>query len=99
MAVRRIVSSAHWRILRPADARRLGLDPADLDFTRVYRTANGTVRGAPVRLDTVELGEFRFHDLSASVNEANMSESLLGISFLERFSRYEVRSGTLTLYP
>lgn len=86
-------------VLRPADAARLGFAPEDLAFTRIYQTANGTVRGAPVRLASVELGPFRFRDVAASVNEAPMDVSLLGVSFLERFGGYEVRDGTLTLYP
>lgn len=86
-------------VLRPADAARLGFAPAELAFTRIYQTANGTVRGAPVRLASVDLGPFSFRDVAASVNEAAMDVSLLGVSFLERFGGYEVRDGTLTLYP
>jgi len=37
-------------ILSPADARRLGFDVVVLDYSRRYRTAKGTVFGAPVHL-------------------------------------------------
>lgn len=85
-------------VLSPADARRVGFDPARLSYTRRYGTANGIVRGAPVRLDSLVLGPVRFRNLPASVNQAAMASSLLGMSFLDRFRSYTVRDGVLTLY-
>ena len=52
------------------DAERLGLDRTSLKFDRIYQTANGTVRGAPVRLKRVEIGSVVMDDVRASVNEA-----------------------------
>jgi len=86
-------------VLSPADARRLGFDPDTLDFSKVYRTANGTVYGAPVRLRSLTIGSIRIDNVRASVNGAEMSRSLLGMSFLERLSGYEVTAGSLILYP
>lgn len=86
-------------VLSPADALRLGFDPETLDFTKVYQTANGTVYGAPVRLPGMVTGSIRLENVRASVNGADMERSLLGMSFLERLSRYEVTSGSLILYP
>ena len=83
--------------LSPADAERLGFDLAGLDYTRRYRTANGMIRGAPVRLARVAIGPIVLDDVRASVNEAAMKHSLLGMSFLERLSGYEVARETLTL--
>lgn len=86
-------------VLTPADARRLGFDPAQLDYSRRYETANGIVRAAPVRLNEVVVGPIRLENVSASVNEAPLSTSLLGMSFLKRLSGgYEVRNDTLTLW-
>ena len=84
-------------VLSPDDARRVGIDLKRLRFTNVYRTANGTVRGAPVRLRTLVVGPVRFADLPASVNGAPMRGSLLGMTFLRRFKGYAVRNGVLTL--
>lgn len=84
-------------VLSPADARRVGFEPRTLRYTRVYRTANGTVSGAPVMLDDLTIGPLRFTRLAASVNGAPMRGSLLGISFLKRFRSYEVKDNTLTL--
>ena len=84
-------------VLSPADARRIGFDPDQLRFTGFAETANGTVRTAPVRLGVIEIGPIRFDDLPASVNQAAMRGSLLGMSFLQRLRSFEVRDGTLIL--
>lgn len=84
-------------VLSPSDAERLGFDPARLDYTKTYRTANGTVRGAPVRLQRVRIGPITVDDIRASVNEAPMGRSLLGMRFLERLGGYSVEDGALVL--
>jgi len=86
-------------VLSPSDARRLGFDPQSLKFTNSYRTANGTVRGAPVQLDRISIGPLTVLNVRASVNQADMSNSLLGMGFLERLSGYEVSGNKLTLKP
>lgn len=86
-------------VLSPADARRLGFRVSALTFDRIYETANGVGRGAPVMLDSVMVGRLRFREVSASVNDAAMSDSLLGMSFLDRLSGYEVRGDSLILRP
>jgi aspartyl protease family protein len=84
-------------VLSPADARRIGFDPDRLRFTGVAETANGRVRTAAVRLGSIEIGPIRFDDLPASVNQAAMRGSLLGMSFLERLRSFEIRDGALIL--
>jgi aspartyl protease family protein len=84
-------------VLSPADARRIGFDPDQLRFTGFAETANGTVRTAAVRLGSIEIGPIRFDDLPASVNQAAMRGSLLGMSFLERLRSFEIRDGALIL--
>lgn len=83
--------------LTPEDAERLGFDLRALDYSQVYESANGPVRGAPVRLREIVIGSIRLTDVSASVNEVAMSESLLGASFLRRLSGYAVNDDRLTL--
>ena len=39
----------------------------------------------------------KFKDVNVSVNSANMGVSLLGMSFLKRFSKYEVYQDKLIL--
>jgi aspartyl protease family protein len=84
-------------MLSPADARRLGYEPAALAYTRLYQTANGTVRGAPVTIPEIVIGPIRLTNVEASVNEHETEGSLLGMSFLGRLSGYQVNGNTLTL--
>ena len=86
-------------MLSPRDARRIGIDPAGLAYTQVYRTANGSGRGAPVRLARVRIGTIVLEDVTASVNGAPMDRSLLGKSFLGRLSGFGAENGVLTLRP
>lgn len=84
-------------VLSQDDARRAGIDPAKLNYTRVYSTANGTVRGAPVDLRRLVVGPLQFTGVRASVNEGRMRGSVLGMTFLRRFRSYDVTNGVLTL--
>ena len=84
-------------ILTLDDARRLGFDPALLDFSERYRTANGAVAGAPVTLRELRIGQLSLFDVAASVTRGPLATSLLGMSFLGRLEGYEVREGRLIL--
>jgi aspartyl protease family protein len=89
-------SGASDIVLSPGDARMLGMQPEYLDFTLMAQTANGTVRGAPVRLKTLKVGPIVMHDVPATVNEAEMPVSLLGMEFLRRLKSWGVQNGKLT---
>ena len=83
--------------LSRADAVAVGLDPANLAFIGSAMTANGAVRTAPVRLDSIRLGPHEDRGLRAFVNEGEMRESLLGMTYLQRFASVEIRQGALIL--
>jgi aspartyl protease family protein len=84
-------------VLTMADAERLGLRPGSLHFTQRFATANGEVRAAPVVLREIRLGQFSLFDVPASVNEAPLRVSLLGMSFLQKLNGYGVENGRLVL--
>jgi aspartyl protease family protein len=84
-------------VLSMNDALDIGLRPTDLRFTRRFETANGVVRGAPVILRELRLGQLQLFDLEASVNEAPLEISLLGMRFLNELRGYEVADGRLIL--
>ncbi len=84
-------------VLTRDDARRVGLNVDDLRFSGRATTANGTVTTAAVRLDEVRLGDIIDRGLRASVNGGAMEGSLLGMGYLERFSRIEIGGGRLIL--
>lgn len=72
-------------VLTPADARKIGIEPATLVYIGQAATANGMVRTARVTLPNVNFGPFHDDALRASVNEAAMGISLLGMSYLGQF--------------
>jgi len=84
-------------VLTRADATRAGLNPDELSFLGTAYTANGTVRTAPVRIDTVRLGDITDTNVRASVNDGEMSGSLLGMGYLEKWGRIEISGGELRL--
>jgi aspartyl protease family protein len=84
--------------LTARDAERLGVHPAQSEFTARVGTANGVVKGAPVRLASIEVGGLVVREVQALVlpDEA-LSENLLGLSFLSRLRRFEYARGKLVL--
>jgi aspartyl protease family protein len=84
--------------LTVSDAARLGIHPAQRDFTVEVRTANGSVRAAPARLDKVEVGDLIVRDVAAVIlPDGALSDNLLGLSFLSRLRRFEYSDGRLVL--
>jgi len=80
------------------EAARLGIHPSRSEYTAQMRTANGTIRAAPVRLNMVEVGDIIVRDVAAVVmpDEA-LSQNLLGMSFLSRLRRFEVADRRLVM--
>ncbi|WP_417728411.1 retropepsin-like aspartic protease family protein [Roseovarius sp.] len=84
-------------VLNQADAERIGIDTGALAYMGRAFTANGAVRTASVRLESVAVGPVRHADVRAVVNEGDMGQSLLGMEYLQRFSSIEITGGTLVL--
>ena len=85
-------------VLNLRDARKIGVDVNRLRFNKVYNTANGVVRGASIVLRRLEFAGIEFYDVNASVNAADLDVSLLGMSFLQKFDKYEVYQDKLILH-
>ena len=86
-------------VLTMADARRAGFEPGHLVFNGRAQTANGPVGIATIHLDHIELGPVMADRFRASVSEGDLFSSLLGMSFLERFSRITVEGDRMILTP
>ncbi|WP_417524124.1 retropepsin-like aspartic protease family protein [Marinovum sp.] len=84
-------------VLLEEDARAAGIDPARLRYSGTAMTANGAVRTARVVLDEIGLEDMIDRRVTAFVNEGEMAESLLGMSYLQRFDRLEITGGRLIL--
>jgi aspartyl protease family protein len=82
--------------LTMADAAAAGFGSSDLNFTLGMSTANGRVAAAPVTLREVRIGQLELDDVPAAV-VPNLPVSLLGMSFLSRLDRWDMRGGTLTI--
>ena len=84
-------------VLSQKDAITAGLDVENLDFYGRAMTANGEVRTAPVRLDSVALGAFDDKNVRARVNGGDLDISLLGMSYLNRYPTITMTRNQLTL--
>jgi len=84
-------------VLTQADARAAGIDPERLAFVGRAYTANGEVRTAPVRLDSIRIGPIHDTGVRAVVNEGALEQSLLGMTYLQRFTSVEISGGKLVL--
>ena len=77
---------------------RAGVYVKDSDFTLASRTANGIARNAPVTLHAVCIESVCVRNVRAMIAEpGRLHVSLLGMTYLSRLARFEVRSGTLVL--
>jgi aspartyl protease family protein len=84
-------------VLTRADAARVGIDMKSLAFVGSASTANGRVRTAPARVDSLSLGGVVDKGVRVYVNGGTMSDSLLGMAYLRRFSKIEIAGDTLVL--
>ena len=84
--------------LRAGDAASLGVHPTAREFTAEVKTANGSLRAAPIELGMVEIGGVTVRDVAALVlPDQALSENLLGMSFLMRLRHFEYANGRLVL--
>ena len=83
-------------VLSDRDARRVGIDPAELMYLGTAQTANGTVRTARVELPSVVLGPHADTDFPAWVNQGEMTDSLLGMDYLSLY-RVEIAGDRMIL--
>lgn len=80
------------------DAGTLGLPVRDSDFTHRVSTANGFGRIAPVMIDRISIGDITVRNVRGAVMEpGKLGTTLLGMSFLGRLQRVDMRAGTLVL--
>ncbi len=78
-------------------ARRIGIDPERLIYTGRAGTANGEVRTARLRADTIRLGPIVDRDVPVWVNAGRMDTSLLGMAYLQRFDSLRIEDNRLIL--
>ncbi len=84
-------------VLTQADAQAVGIDTNNLSYVGQANTANGTVHIAPVRLEEIAVGSIVDTNVRAVVNGGQMDKSLLGMTYLQRFSKVEIEGNKLIL--
>lgn len=84
-------------VLTRTDAEAAGIDLDNLNFIGRAMTANGSVRTAPVRLETLSLGPVTDRNIYAVVNDGDMSQSLLGMGYLQNWGKIEITGNELIL--
>jgi aspartyl protease family protein len=92
-----IDTGANGVLLSPDDAKRAGMDVDALKYASPAETANGVAFMAPIILPQLEVGEMKLASVTAAVNKAPMSSSLLGMAFLRQLDSVEIHGDTLTL--
>ena len=93
-----IDSGASLVVLSHEDAERLGLRLRAEDYSQRVSTANGASRVAPVMLDRINVGDISVRHVEAAVSEpGKLGQSLLGMTFLGRLQRVDMRGGILIL--
>lgn len=85
--------------LSMADAQRLGIDTSKLNYDYNVITADGRTRAASVKLASVAIAGAKVRDVDALVIEKGLENSLLGMSYLGRLSRFEATPNSLILHP
>lgn len=86
-------------VLNLKDAKNAGINFSELIFNKRYQTANGAIYGASTTLNKIEISGVKFYNIKASVNQADLGVSLLGMSFLRKFKKYEFYQDKLVLEP
>ena len=80
------------------DAEAAGIYVKSSDYTAISRTANGTARFAPVTIDRISIDGIMVRGVQAAVAEpGKLSVTLLGMAFLSKLNRVEMRDGRLLL--
>ncbi|SFT46981.1 aspartyl protease family protein [Pseudovibrio denitrificans] len=80
------------------DARRVGIDTNNLSYSIPVSTANGMGFVARVRLQDMQIGDWRLNEVPAFVAQEEMlSTSLLGMSALNTFASWRVEGNQLIL--
>lgn len=81
------------------DAERAGIFLRPADFTHQVGTANGMAKVAPVTIDAISIGSITVRNVQGAVTErGKLHQTLLGMSFLGRLSRVDMRARTLELH-
>ena len=84
-------------VLTQDAANAAGLNADKLVYSGVAMTANGETRVAPARVAEFTIGEIADTNIRVMVNEGEMDQSLLGMSYLQMFESISISGQQMTL--
>lgn len=91
-------TGASFVALTYEDAERAGIFVDETDFKYKSRTANGFARIAIVDIERISIDGIEVRNVRASVHERGLLHvTLLGMSFLSKLERAEMRNGRMIL--
>jgi aspartyl protease family protein len=79
------------------DAQKMGLRPETLDYKWEIRTAGGITKGASVKIELIQINQVHVKNVDAMVLRTDLSQSLLGMSFLRELYSYEFRGNRMII--
>lgn len=84
--------------INASTARKIGITLHPSDFRYKVETANGSTKAAATTIDNLQIGRIVVDKVQAVVLEDRaLSGTLIGMSFLNRLGKFEVRNGTLVM--
>ena len=84
--------------LTRSDAKKLGIDLNQLNYSQKVSTANGAALSAPIKLDYIKINDIVVDNVSASVGrDDGLDKSLLGMSFLNKLRSFQVTEDSLEM--
>ncbi len=78
-------------------ALKLGYNLQNIKYDKIFQTANGQSAGASIYFDEVDVSGVKFYNVQASITNADLVIPLLGMSFLQKFYKYEFYRDKLIL--
>lgn len=91
-------TGATFVAINESTARRIGLRLSRPDFRYRVDTANGEAAAAGATIDNLQIGRIFVEGVQAVVlDDAALSDTLVGMSFLSRLSRFQTENGALLL--
>lgn len=84
--------------INASTARRIGIALRPADFRYKVETANGPTKAASATINSLQIGRIALDNVQAVVlQDKALNGTLIGMSFLGRLGKFEVKNGTLTM--
>lgn len=85
-------------VLSSRDAQKIGVSTGRLNYSSTASTANGDVKIAPVSLRQMSISGIQDTAIDAFVSAGAMSSSLLGMSYLSKYSQIQIVGDEMVLH-